>query len=213
MNDQRPDKELESIMLRAQAGEVASEQVASLLIRSDLVALVDGEAGAASIEPLVVHRGDATFLAAFTAADKVPAELGTGRTAVVIPARTLVGGAADGVGIVVNPGAPDAMEIPPTALAALRDLLAPPSTRYFMREQVIEGKLVPVSVFRRRMDAEGPVDERLLDVDSWTEDKFRTVEKAIRFPLEADIEEISVEAAQEVFEMVARRTYTPLRRR
>lgn len=47
----------------------------------------------------------------------------------------------------------------------------------------------------------------------WTEDKFRTVEKAIRFPLEADIEEISVEAAQEVFEMVARRTYTPLRRR
>ncbi|MBQ9915593.1 MAG: hypothetical protein IJO71_00125 [Microbacterium sp.] len=57
MNDQRPDNELESIMLRAQAGAVASEQVASLLIRSDLVALVDGEAGAASIKPFFYDRG------------------------------------------------------------------------------------------------------------------------------------------------------------
>lgn len=93
------------------------------------------------------------------------------------------------------------------------DLSSPPSTRYFVREQVVEGKLVPVSVFRRRMEAEGPVDERLLDVDSWTDDKYRTAGKAIRFPLEADIDEISAEEAQDVFDMVAHRTYTSLRRR
>lgn len=40
-----------------------------------------------------------------------------------------------------------------------------------------------------------------------------TVDKAIRFPLDADIEEISPGAAHDVFDMVARRTYVPLQRR
>jgi hypothetical protein len=97
--------------------------------------------------------------------------------------------------------------------ATLRQVSAASSTRYFIREQMVEGQVVPVSVFRRYSTPEGPVDERLLDVDSWTDDRHGTVDKAIRFPLDADIEEISPAAAQDVFDMVARRTYVPLQRR
>ncbi|MCT2086744.1 hypothetical protein M3D75_11515 [Microbacterium enclense] len=181
-------------MRSVRSGELPSERLAPSLLEAESVVLVGRAPDPTAIQPLVVHRDDQNFPAVFTATDKVS-------------------GAAHEVGLVVNPGSAGAMEIPPFAVAALRQASAIPPTRYFIREQMVEGQVVPVSVFRRRYTPEGPVDERLLDVDSWTHDRHGTVDKAIRFPLDADIEEISAEAAQDVFDMVARRTYVPLQRR
>lgn len=213
MTGLRPENDLEVTMRLVRSGELPSERLASALLEAELVVLVDGTPDPTAIQPLVVHRDDGSFLAVFTATDRVPTEFGEGRSALLMPGRLLVSGAALEVGLVVNPGSAGTMEIPPSALSALRQVSAAPSTRYFIREQMVEGQVVPVSVFRRRSTPEGPVDERLLDVDSWTDDRHGTVDKAIRFPLDADIEEISPEAAQEVFDMVARRTYVPLQRR
>ncbi|SIS00373.1 SseB family protein [Microbacterium sp. RURRCA19A] len=209
----RAENELEVTMRSVRSGELPSERLAPVLLESELVVLVDGTPGPTAIEPLVVHRDDASFLAVFAATDQVPAEFSEGRCALLMPGSLLVGGAAPEVGLVLNTGSAGAMEIPPSALAALRQASATPTTRYFIREQMVEGQVVPVSVFRRRSTPDGPVDERLLDVDSWTDDRHGTVDEAIRFPLDADIEEISPEAAQDVFDMVARRTYVPLQRR
>lgn len=213
MTGLRPENDLEVTMRSVRSGELPSERLAPALLEAELVVLVDGTPDPTTFQPLVVHRDDANFLAVFTATDQVPAELGEGRNALLMPGRLLISGAAPEVGLVVSPGAAGTMEIPPSALTALRQVSAAPSTRYFIREQMVDGQVVPVSVFRRRSTPEGPVDERLLDVDSWTDDRHGTVDKAIRFPLDADIEEISPEAAQDVFDMVARRSYVPLRRR
>lgn len=213
MTEPRHENDLEVTMRLVQSGELPSDHLASALLASELVVLVDGTPDPAAIEPLVVQHDDENFLAAFTATDQVPAEFGEGRSALLMRGRLLLSGAAPEVGLVVNLGSAGALKIPRPALAALRQVSAAPLTRYFIREQMVKGRIVPVSVFRRRSTPEGPVDERLLDVDSWTDDRHGTVDKAIRFPLDADIEEISPEAAQDVFAMVARRTYVPLQRR
>lgn len=213
MTEPHRENDLEVTMRSVRSGELPSERLAPALLEAELVVLVDGTPDPTTFQPLVVHRDDANFLAVFTATDQVPAEFGEGRSALLLPGRLLISGAAPEVGLVLNPGSAGAMEIPPSALAALRQASAAPSTRYFVREQMVEGQVVPVSVFRRRSTPEGPVDERLLDVGSWTDDRHGTVDKAIRFPLDADIEEISPEAAQDVFDMVARRTYVPMQRR
>lgn len=85
--------------------------------------------------------------------------------------------------------------------------------RYFVHERHIDGRLVPARLFRRRPTPSGPVDEMLVDVDTWHPDTKGVLDRAIRFPLDSDLEEISDAAASEVFAMVARREYTPLTRR
>lgn len=213
MTDPRPENDLELAIRLARSGELAVEQLAPALLGFELVVLTEGTPEPTAVNPLVVHRGESSFLAAFTAVDRIPAQFSQGRSALMMPGRILVNGAGSGVGLVVNPGSAGAMEIPASALAALRGFSSALDTRYFIRESVIDGQNVPISVFRRRMTPEGPVDERLLDVDSWTVDTHHTVDKAVRFPLDSDLEEISPEAAQDVFDMVVRRSYAPLRRR
>jgi|APHig2749369809_1036254.scaffolds.fasta_scaffold44815_2 hypothetical protein len=56
-------------------------------------------------------------------------------------------------------------------------------------------------------------DEVLVDVDEWVADTRGVLDRAIRFPLESDLEEISQDAAHDVFQMAATRTSAPLRRR
>jgi len=85
--------------------------------------------------------------------------------------------------------------------------------RYFVRELRVDGRLVPARLFRRRETDHGPVDEFLVDVSRWAPDTRGVLDRAIRFPLESDLEEISDAAASEIFAMVARREYTPLTRR
>ncbi|SIS00261.1 Imm59 family immunity protein [Microbacterium sp. RURRCA19A] len=85
--------------------------------------------------------------------------------------------------------------------------------RYFVQERRVDGRLVPARLFRRQQTGSGPVDEMLVAVDTWHPDSRGVLDRAVRFPLDADIEEISPEAAQEVFAMVARREYVPLTRR
>lgn len=87
------------------------------------------------------------------------------------------------------------------------------SVKYFVREHRIGGQLVPVRLFRRRVGATSTTDELLVDVDEWVSDTRGVLDRAIRFPLESDLEEISEDAARDVFEMAAARTYVPLRRR
>lgn len=87
------------------------------------------------------------------------------------------------------------------------------ASRYFVRELRVDGRLVPARLFRRRETDHGPVDEMLVDVDTWHPDTKGMLERVIRFPLDSDLEEISDAAASEVFAMVARREYTPLTRR
>ncbi|MBT9605266.1 hypothetical protein [Microbacterium sp.] len=85
--------------------------------------------------------------------------------------------------------------------------------RYFVREVRVDGRLVPARLFRRRETDHGPVDEMLVEVDTWHPDPKGVLDHAIRFPLDSDLEEISVAAAREVFAMVTQREYTPLTRR
>lgn len=87
------------------------------------------------------------------------------------------------------------------------------ASRYFVQERRIDGRLLPARLFRRRPTPSGPVDEMLADVDTWHPDTKGMLERAMRFPLDSDLEEISDAAASEVFAMVARREYTPLTRR
>lgn len=87
------------------------------------------------------------------------------------------------------------------------------SPRYFVRELRIDGELVPARLFRRRSDSTGMIDEYLVDVDTWAPDTRGLLDRAIRFSLDSDLEEISDDAAQDIFDMVASRTYVPLRRR
>lgn len=53
----------------------------------------------------------------------------------------------------------------------------------------------------------------LVEVDTGHPDTKGVLDRAIRFPLDSDLEEISMAAAREVFAMVAHREYTPLTRR
>lgn len=87
------------------------------------------------------------------------------------------------------------------------------TSRYFVQERRIDGRLVPARLFRRRPTPNGPVDEMLVDVDTWHPDTRAVLDRAMRFPLESDLGEISDAAASEIFAMVARREYTPLTRR
>ncbi|CAH0202674.1 hypothetical protein [Microbacterium sp. Bi128] len=87
------------------------------------------------------------------------------------------------------------------------------ASRYFVQERRIDGRPVPARLFRRRPTQNGPVDEMLVEVDTWHPDTKGMLERAMRFPLDSDLEEISDAAASEVFAMVARREYTPLTRR
>ena len=51
----------------------------------------------------------------------------------------------------------------------------------------------------------------LRDVDVWAADSSSSsVDKAVRMPLESDLEEISAEQAAQVQQMVAERSYRPL---
>lgn len=77
----------------------------------------------------------------------------------------------------------------------------------------MDGRFVPARLFRRWQTATGPVDQLLVDVDTWHPDTRGVRDRAIRFPLDSDLEEISVAAAREVFAMVAPRAYTPPTRR
>lgn len=160
MTGPRTENDLEVTMRSVRSGELPSERLAPALLQAELVVLVDGTPDPTAIQPLVVHRNDENFLAVFTATDQVPAEFGEGRSALLMPGRLLVSGAAPEVGLVVNPRSAGEMEIPPAALAVLRQASTTPSTRYFIREQTVEGQVVPVSVFRRRFTPKVPIDER-----------------------------------------------------
>jgi hypothetical protein len=103
---------------------------------------------------------------------------------------------------------PNVQTLPPGDGTAPSD-----SPRYFVRELRIDGQLVPARLFRRRTDATGTIDEYLVDVDTWAPDTRGVLDRAIRFSLDSDLEEISDEAAHDIFDMVATRTYVPLRRR
>lgn len=89
---------------------------------------------------------------------------------------------------------------------------ARPTNRYFVRQHVQEGKLVPFALLRRTRRDGRQVDEVLRDVGQWAPDRNGSVDKAIRMPLETDLEEVSPTQAQEVERMVAERSYRPLSR-
>jgi hypothetical protein len=142
----------------------------------------------------------------------VAAEFGQGRTPVAIPASLLLRGTSPEVGLVVNPGSPDAMEVPSQGLAAFRGLLwgGDSRVRYFVRQHVQDGALVPFALLRRTTESGRHRDEVLRDVDSWAPDRNGSIERAVRFPLETDLEEVSAAVAAEVEQMVADRRYRPL---
>jgi hypothetical protein len=217
MPDPRPETVLETAVRLARAGTSSAESALWALAASEVVVLTPAGAPptAETLEPLVVHRDDATFLAVFTGTDRVSAEFGEGRTPVAIPASLLLRGVSSEVGLVVNPGSPDAMEVPAQGLAAFRSLVwgGGAGVRYFIRQHVQDGALVPFALLRRTTEAGRHRDEVLRDVDSWAPDRNGTIERAVRFPLETDLEEVSPAAAAEVEQMVADRRYRPLSER
>jgi len=66
MTEPRPENDLEVTMRLVRSGELPSERLAPALLEAELAVLVDGTPDPTTIEPLVVHRDDANFLAVFT---------------------------------------------------------------------------------------------------------------------------------------------------
>lgn len=75
--------------------------------------------------------------------------------------------------------------------------------RYFMRQHMIDGALVPTTLLRRVTDAQGTRDEVFRGPGRWTPDVNGTVDRALRFPLDTDLEEISEQQAMEIQRSVA----------
>ena len=213
MPDPRAETILEAAIRLGRTGGASSDAVLWALTASEVVVLTPSGATPTpeNLAPLVVRRDDSTFLAVFTHVDRVSAELAVDRVPVSIPAALLVRGSDAHVGIVVNPGSAG-FEIPPVGLGAFRSALwgttAP--TRYFVRQLVRDGVLLPFALLRRTVSGGRPVDEVLRDVDVWAADSSSSVDKAVRMPLESDLEEISAEQAAQVQQMVAERSYRPL---
>jgi hypothetical protein len=98
-----------------------------------------------------------------------------------------------------------AMEIPASALAALRGFSPAPDTHSFIREGVVDGQSVPISVFPRRVAPEGPVDERLLDVDT---PEYRANRVNMRDG--AEMWEVLGDGTQRLFALLRRVEWIPL---
>lgn len=214
MPDPRPETVLETAVRLARAGTSSAENALWALAASEVVVLSPAEAAPTpeSLEPLVVHREGATFLAVFTGTDRVPADFSAGRMPVAVPASLILRGTSPEIGLVVNPGSQEAMEIAAQGLAAFRALVWGEGTRvrYFVRQHVQDGALVPFALLRRTTEGGRHRDEVLRDVDSWAPDRNGSIERAVRFPLETDLEEVSAPVAAEVQRMVADRRYRPL---
>ena len=214
MPDPRAETVLEAAIRLGRSGGASPEAVLWALAASTVVVLTPSgpEPTPQDLAPLVVHRDDSSFLALFTHVDRVVAEFAGGRVPVSVPAELIVRGADAEVGIVVNPGSTDGFEVPAAGLTAFRSAVwgAPSRARYFVRQLVRDGILVPFALLRRTVSNGRPVDEVLRDVDTWGPDTNGTVEKAIRMPLESDLEEISEAQAAQVMQMVGERSYRPL---
>lgn len=217
MAEHRPETVVEAAIRLGREGAATAESVLWALAASDLVVLTPAGADPRpeTLEPLVVHRDDVTFVAAFTASDRVPADLGRGRVPVTLPASLLLRGIAPEVGLVVNPGT-QGFEVPAEGLAGFRAQLeggrAAPRIRYFVREHLQDGALVPFALLRRVDDGGAVRDEVLRDVGQWAPDRAGSVDRALRLPLESDLEEVTAAQAAEVEGMVADRRYRPLSR-
>ena len=80
------------------------------------------------------------------------------------------------------------------------------SVRWWVRRGA---DFAPVAFFRRRESGGDIVDERYAG-DGWMPDTRGAVDRAERFPLDSDLDEISAVDARRVLDMIAARTYTPL---
>lgn len=214
MTETRPETVLEAAIRAGKAGTGSADDVLWALAASEVVVLTpsDPAPSADSLAPLVVHRGDSTFVAIFSHVDQVAADLAGGRSPVAMPAAVLLRGIDSRVGAVVNPGRATGFEVPAAGLAAFRAVAwpAPSPSRYFVRQLDRDGQRVPFALLRRTIVDDRPIDEVLRDVGQWSPDRNGSVDKAIRMPLETDLEEITPAQADEVESMVARRTYRPL---
>ena len=208
MSELRPRTELERLMALAASGDISKEELLVGLRSSEVVVLIPAvETPAAdALNPMVVQNGENWFVALFTHADSVPSHFAAERSAVAVPADLILRGLSPDAGIVVNPGSAGGFEVPARAISAF---LASSSTeRYFVRQQVRDGQLVPYALLRR--SAQG--DQVLKDVNDWRPDRQGSVDRAIRFPHDGDLEEVSAERAAEFISMVAERDYRPFAR-
>lgn len=218
MADPRPLTVLESAIRLATSRRLEVEPVLWALAASEVLVLAPTAPvpSPETLQPLIVHREDRSFAAVFTHTDRVGAEFGAGRTAVGLPASALLRGLAPGIGVVVNPGTALGFELPADALAGFVALLTDEGAdaapvRYFVRYRQEAGAAVPFALLRRRMQDGTPVDEVLRDVDDWGPDRNGSVDRAIRFPLDTDLDEVDAARAREFIGMVADRTYRPFR--
>jgi len=215
MTESRPLTVLESAIRLATGQRLGVEPVLWALAASEVLVLAPTAPvpSPETLQPLIVHRGDRSFAAVFTHTDRVGAELGAGRTAVGLPASALLRGLAPGTGVVVNPGTALGFELPGEALAGFVGLLADAGAaapvRYFVRYRQDGGAVVPFALLRRRVQDGAAVDEVLRDVDQWGPDRNGSVDRAIRFPLDSDLDEIDDARAREFIGMVADRVYRP----
>ena len=83
----------------------------------------------------------------------------------------------------------------------------PVADRYFAR---FLADRVPFALLRRHATAGAQEDQVLREVDDWVPDTRGSVSRAIVFPLDSDLEEITAAEAEAVQRMVADREYRPL---
>lgn len=207
---------VESAIRLATAGRLEPESVLWALAASEVLVLTPTEPvpSPETLQPLIVHRDDQSFAAVFTHTDRIAAEFGAGRAAVGLPASALLRGLAPGIGVVVNPGTPLGFEWPAAGLSAFVALLTEqdaPQIRHFVRYRDDGGAPVPFALLRRRTQDGVVTDEVLKDVDVWAPDRNGSVDRAIRSPLDADLDEIDDAKAREFIDMVAAGSYRPFR--
>lgn len=133
MTDFIPANDLEQALLDARDGKVPPSRLFEALFASRVFTLLNEAPGAdgtlsdnASL--LVLNsEGNVPMVGLFTAQERAagwPAQAPAYQHGLLVEFRWLLPRLADGVGIVLNPGAPVAVELPPVLVAKLRDSAA-----------------------------------------------------------------------------------------
>lgn len=128
-----PANALEQALLDARDGTVPPSHLFEALVAAQVFTLFNEEPGADgnfsdNASMLVLNsEGNVPLVGLFTAPERAagwPEQAPAYRYGLLVAFRWLLPRLADGVGIVLNPGAPVAVELPPVLVGKLRDSLA-----------------------------------------------------------------------------------------
>ena len=114
---------LEQAIATAHAGESTLQPVAIAFMNGPVIlASVPGGAELAGFQPLVISNGTTGFLCVFSSTERIAAMLGaaTNHVFAEMSGLEVVRGSTAGLGIAINPGSDQGVELSPSIVATLK---------------------------------------------------------------------------------------------